>query len=197
MFGAKQPGLDNRTSVGAVARGQAPEPVRMLLDALDDYAVFAPVTPVLRGIAPDSAPRSPVGLFGGQLPEAVAMLLDGQGNESRVEFLDDALAFVDWAEEFDVAPPSRTFIAPSVPTTRQVVRFFDRYMRKDRNQLSGYDASEGALYILYMLVLALHDHSPRVFAIDNFDQALNPRAPGSPSRRASAGGCRARSRRAR
>jgi hypothetical protein len=26
-----------------------------------------------------------------------------------------------------------------------------------------------------MLVLALHDHSPRVFAIDNFDQALNPR----------------------
>jgi hypothetical protein len=46
-------------------------------------------------------------------------------------------------------------------------------MAKKRNVLSGYDASEGALYILFMLVLAAH--GPRVFAVDNFDQALNPR----------------------
>ena len=176
VLGERQPGLDNRTSVGAVVRGRAPLALRALLDALDDYAVFAPVTPVLRGIAPDSAPRSPVGLFGGQLPEAVAMLLDGQGSEAKQAFLDDALRFVDWASGFDVAEPSRAFIAPSVPTTRMVIRFFDRYMRPERNQLSGYDASEGALYILFMLVLALHDHAPRVFAVDNFDQALNPRA---------------------
>jgi predicted ATPase len=103
------------------------------------------------------------------------MLLEGQGKESRKAFLDEALALVGWASSFDVAVPSRAFIAPSVPTTRQVIRFFDRHMRQGRNQLSGYDASEGALYILYMLVLALHDHSPRIFAVDNFDQALNPR----------------------
>ena len=174
-LGEQLKGLDNRTSVGAVVRGRSPAAVQLLFDLLDDYAVFAPVTPVLRGIAPDSAPRSPVGLFGGQLPEAVAMLLDGHGKDARKSFLDEALGLVTWAESFDVAPPSRTFIAPSVPTTRQVVRFHDRYMRAGRNQLSGYDASEGALYILYMLVLALHDHAPRVFAVDNFDQALNPR----------------------
>jgi hypothetical protein len=57
--------------------------VREILDVLDDYAVFAPVTPVLRGIAPDTAPRNPVGLFGGQLPEAVAMLLEGQGKAQK------------------------------------------------------------------------------------------------------------------
>jgi energy-coupling factor transporter ATP-binding protein EcfA2 len=39
-LGAKLSGLDNRTSVGAVVRGRAPEPVRSLFDALDDYAVF-------------------------------------------------------------------------------------------------------------------------------------------------------------
>jgi predicted ATPase len=62
-----------------------------------------------------------------------------------------------------------------VPTTRYILQFTDRYMAPNRNQLSGYDASEGALYILLMMVLAAHVHSPRILAIDNFDQALNPR----------------------
>jgi predicted ATPase len=48
-------------------------------------------------------------------------------------------------------------------------------MRKERNTLSAYDASEGALYVLFLLALASHDRAPRVFAIDNFDQALHPR----------------------
>ncbi|HWU86951.1 MAG TPA: AAA family ATPase [Kofleriaceae bacterium] len=169
--------LDNRASVGAACRAnmETPSPVRAILDALDDYAVFAPVTPVLRGIAPDTAPRNPVGLFGGQLAEAVAMLLQGQGKAQKKELLDEAIALVDWAESFDVAEPSRAFLSPSVPTMRQVVRFYDRYMADKRNELSGYDASEGALYILFLLVLALHDHAPQIFAVDNFDQALNPR----------------------
>ena len=47
--------------------------------------------------------------------------------------------------------------------------------RNGRNQISGYDASEGALYVLFMLVLALHPKVPKFFAVDNFDQALNPR----------------------
>jgi len=173
----KKAALDRRASVGASCRAnmETPVQVRAILDALDDYAVFAPVTPVLRGIAPDTAPRNPVGLFGGQLAEAVAMLLEGQGKAQRQTLLDEAIALVDWAKSFDVAEPSRAFLSPSVPTMRQVVRFYDRYMANQRNELSGYDASEGALYILFLLVLALHDHAPHIFAVDNFDQALNPR----------------------
>jgi len=48
-------------------------------------------------------------------------------------------------------------------------------MRNERNTLSAYDASEGALYVLFLLALVSHDRAPRVFAIDNFDQALHPR----------------------
>ncbi|MBI2376947.1 MAG: hypothetical protein HYV07_23305 [Deltaproteobacteria bacterium] len=51
---------------------------RELLAELDDYAIFAPVTPVLRGIAQDTASRSPVGLFGGGLPEALESLSPAQ-----------------------------------------------------------------------------------------------------------------------
>jgi hypothetical protein len=60
---------------------------------------------------------------------------------------------------------------------KDVIRFADRFMEKQkkRNILGGSDASEGALYILFAAVLALHPKAPACFAIDNLDQALNPR----------------------
>lgn len=176
LFGESKKFANNQSVASLVrASGNLHRSVRDLLDALDDYAIFSPVTPVLRGIAPDTAPRNPVGLFGGQLPEAIAMILQGQGAKAKTELLDRALDFVDWAKGFDIAEPSRKVVSPSIPTTRQIVLFQDRFMRPGRNQLSAYDASEGALFVLFALVLALHPQSPRLFAIDNFDQALNPR----------------------
>jgi len=44
-------------------------------------------------------------------------------------------------------------------------------MAHSRNKLTGYDASEGALYVLCAAVLA----APKLLAMDNVDQALNPR----------------------
>ena len=166
--------LENNRSVTTLARAsQKTSPhVRAFLSDLDAFAIFAPVTPVLRGIQPDTAPRSPVGLYGGQLPEAVAVLATQKKGETAIR---QALSMIDWAKKVTAGEPKRSFVSPSVPTSRMVVEFQDRFMAKDRSTLSGYDASEGALYVLFMMVLATHSQSPRVFAVDNFDQALNPR----------------------
>lgn len=166
--------LENSRSVTTLVRAgqKTPPPVRALLDVLDDFAIFSPVTPVLRGIAPDTAPRSPVGLYGGQLAEAVGLLATQKLGKVAIEH---AKELIDWAEAITAGEPRRSYLSPSVPTSRYVVEFRDRFMAAKRNVLSGYDASEGALYILFMLVLASHAQSPRVFAVDNFDQALNPR----------------------
>lgn len=48
-------------------------------------------------------------------------------------------------------------------------------MEERSNVLTGYDASEGALYVLFVAALALCKGSPKLFAIDNVDQTLNPR----------------------
>ncbi len=48
-------------------------------------------------------------------------------------------------------------------------------MREGRGTLSAYDASEGALYVLFALVLLRHPRAPRTFAIENIDHALHPR----------------------
>jgi predicted ATPase len=48
-------------------------------------------------------------------------------------------------------------------------------MAEGRNILSAYDASEGALYVIFAAILAAHPDSPQLLAIDNFDATLNPR----------------------
>lgn len=48
-------------------------------------------------------------------------------------------------------------------------------MKGSRNTLTAYDASEGALYVLFAAVLCLSPSAPRLLAVDNLDQALNPR----------------------
>jgi predicted ATPase len=74
------------------------------------------------------------------------------------------------------SPPRNVpLLSPDVPSLRSVVRFTDYWMNEARNQLSGYDANEGALYVLFMLVLALHPRMPRFFAVENFVSSLNPR----------------------
>ncbi len=146
-----------------------------LYTALTGYKIFTPTTPVLRGIQPDIIPSEPLGLFGGRLAEAVEEILDLE-NESFGELdLDEVLDLLDWVGEFDIAAPSRELLSPHVPSLRSLVRFKDYWMNERHNLVSGYDASEGALYVLFTLVLALHPRTPGFFAIDNFCQSMNPR----------------------
>lgn len=66
-------------------------------------------------------------------------------------------------------------MSSSVPSPQKTIRFTDIHMKENRAELTAYDASEGSLYILFILTLALHPDAPHIFSIDNFDQALHPR----------------------
>jgi predicted ATPase len=65
-------------------------------------------------------------------------------------------------------------LSPSAAASDRVIQFRDQFMRDGRNYLSGYDASEGALYVLFLAVIAGHKASPRLCAVDNADHGLNP-----------------------
>ncbi|MFN8457132.1 MAG: AAA family ATPase [Anaerolineae bacterium] len=144
-------------------------------EILSDYAIFSSNTLALRGTIPDITQRQPIGLAGGKLAEAVGDLLNAQQGTFGTLTLDEVFELLDWVDEIAIVPPSRELVSASVPTLRNIIRFTDRWMGENHNQLSAYDASEGALYVLFALVLALHPQSPRLFAIDNFDQAMHPR----------------------
>ncbi|MCD6344516.1 MAG: AAA family ATPase [Anaerolineae bacterium] len=146
-----------------------------LLDYLESYAIFSLHTPMLQGMVPDSSQRDPLGLFGGRLPEAIEDILDLKEKRLGKLDLDELGELLDWVMQFDITTPSRQLLSPNVPVSQKLLRFEDVWMQEGRNQISGYDASEGVLYVLFVLVLALHPRTPRLFAIDNFDQAMHPR----------------------
>lgn len=149
-----------------------------LLNQLRNYSIYCPNTPTLRGLVQDLQAREPVGLAGGRLPEAISELRDvAKKSTEMASLLDEVLAMIDWARAFSAEPSTKVPLSPSAARSRLVIQFIDRHMTKtkSRNRLTGYDASEGALYILFCAVLALHPRAPECLALDNVDQALNPR----------------------
>ena len=147
-----------------------------LLRLLQGYVIFSPTTAVLRGVAPETQPRQPVGLSGGNLPRAILDLLKQckQDDRSR-RICRKALELFDWADRFDWTSSARLPLSPTAAASGDVIRFRDRFMRKDRNVLSGYEAPEGALYVLFLAVVSGHEASPALCAVDNADHGLNPR----------------------
>ena len=152
--------------------GSAPDsPEIHFLQRLQDYAIYTPNTPTLRGLLPDSI-RGAVGLQGGGLAEAVDVLVQSADEE---EFFEEALELLEWVGDVKLSRSASLLLSPAVPRQQNVLVFQDRFMKEGRNSLTAYDASEGALYVLFALVLARSPEMAPLFAVDNFDQALNPR----------------------
>lgn len=152
-------------------------PAAQLMQRLQEFAIYCPNTPTLRGIVPDQQSRVPVGLSGGQLAEGFAALRKHleDGDEERENILEQVLELIDWVADIETTSHSATLLSPKVPRTQLILKFSDRFMNRSRNELTAYDASEGALYVIFTAVLCLLPQAPRLLAIDNLDQALNPR----------------------
>lgn len=148
-----------------------------LMQRLQEFAIYCPNTPTLRGIVPDQQSRLPLGLSGGLLAEGFAALrqhLEGRGQDGE-EILDQVLELIDWVADIQTTSYGTNLLSPKVPRTKLLLKFSDRFMNQSRNELTAYDASEGALYVIFAAVLCLLPQAPRLLAIDNLDQALNPR----------------------
>ena len=166
---------------------QPGSPGLALLNTLRNFVIYTPTTPVLRGTATETQPQNPLGLSGGHLPDAVQELLKQRGSPAAdasvltttqrhlMQVTQEALSLIDWAQSYGSAPSSQMALSPAAASAPRVVRFRDRFMLDGRNHLSGYDASEGALYVLFLAVLAGHADTPAMFAVDNADHGLNPR----------------------
>lgn len=146
-----------------------------MLRRLQNYVIYSPTTPVLRGISPETQPREPVGLSGGGLPDAVHTILLNKKSDDRLKSIcQSSLQLISWASSYGSAYSASMPLSPAASASSRVIRFKDRYMAEGRNILSGYDASEGALYVLFLAVLAGHPNAPTMLAVDNADHGLNP-----------------------
>ena len=146
------------------------DPASQFLNTLQNYAIYSPLTPVLRDIIPEQQPRIPVGLSGGGLANALSKLFDTIRNAKRPVSRNYEVAYkdffqlIEWANDINI-----------IHRDPYELIFIDRFMEEERNNLSMVDVSEGALYVLFTMILAIHPSAPRFLAIDNADHGLNPR----------------------
>lgn len=166
----------------ALARRADAADAAELIKQLEDFAIYSPVTPVMRGIATEEIARLPVGITGGGLAQAVGRLIDRAGEKLGAFDMSDVHDLIDWASDvMAVSVPStspdnqveQAIAGANIGQSEHLV-FRDRFMRKDRQLLTAFDASEGALYVLFLLILG-SENRRRLIAIDNFDQGLHPR----------------------
>lgn len=149
---------------------------RSVVKHFENYGIFQPNTLTLRGTVADPNQMTPIGLNGGRLAEALEDIMYEKDGDAFLGslYMDDVFELIDWASDISINVPTKTRVNSNVPMTRQIIEFTDCFLR-DTAKFTGYDASEGALYVLFMLCLAMHPKAPSIFAVDSFDHALNPR----------------------
>lgn len=151
--------------------------IKSEIEKFKNYAIYQPNTQALRGTLPDPYQLNPIGLCGGKLAEAIEDILriDDEGESYLKNLpLDDVLELIDWASDFTVTMPKKSTVNAAVPTSRRTLQFKDRFLNSNVS-FTAYDASEGALYVLFLICLALHPEAPEIFAVDSFDHAMHPR----------------------
>lgn len=170
-----------------------PEEMSNELEEFSRYAIYTPQTDVLRGKERGRTSIEPVGLLGEGLPDAVSGLLK-QLHENRrksdrksstelqnrmTQLLVDTVDLVwlpGWANKVKVDRlDSHLTSRDLIDRASKMVYFVDQYMHEKRNTLSVYDSSEGTLFLLFVSILLVYYRSPKCFALDNVDNALNPK----------------------
>jgi predicted ATPase len=152
----------------------ADDPVAKFMARLQQYVIYTPNTPTLRSLLSDPQAHRPLGLSGGSLADAFKKFKkDILDNDD--EIADEIYGLIDWVSHIESAKEAGEILSPAVARSGDILKFTDRFMRKGSNKLSAHDASEGALYILFFAIICLSPQTPKFLAIDNMDQALNPR----------------------
>ncbi len=170
-----RPNTENGVAALKAVELKKDDPALELMRRLQNYVIYTPTTPVLRGVAPETQPTHPLGLSGGRLPDAVRELLRARRDNKLVkQACGEVLHLISWAKSYSSASAMDLPLPPSASSSPSVIKFTDRYMKSGRNVLSGYDASEGALLVLFLAVLAVHPKAPSFCAVDNADHGLNP-----------------------
>lgn len=146
--------------------------LRAELEQFSKFAIYAPQTAIMRGMAIDQRVVEPLGLTGSGLATALNTL--GKERPNEINKLMEIIWEPGWANMIQAGPFNPDIVPTHVKMEGAILYIRDRFMRNGRNMLSAFDASEGTLYLIFVAILLGHPYTPNVFALDNVDGTLNP-----------------------
>jgi predicted ATPase len=132
---------------------------------LTDFIIYAPENTTLRTPPPESAIQ-PLGTKGEGLFKLLQSFTAPKFHERLTE-MKSRLRLFGWFDDF---------LGPDDATTSQAkLQIRDRWLDERNPVFDQRSANEGFLYLLFYFTLLMSWRTPRFFALDNVDNALNPK----------------------
>jgi energy-coupling factor transporter ATP-binding protein EcfA2 len=131
------------------------------IESVRQYICYAPSEDVLRDLARESDVE-PIGIHG----EGLFKLLQVLEAEEQLPLVKEHLALLDWFDDISVA-------AGVNPSSRSL-QIRDVFLQGN-TPFDQRSANEGFLFVLLYACLLISKYTPKFFAVDNVDTALNPK----------------------
>jgi len=129
-----------------------------------NFLIYAPENHFLRRFEEEAAIK-PLGIKGEGLFKLISIIAEEKTDQFNE--IKQHLKLIDWFEDFEI-PGDLKF-------TERRIKIKDQYLADDLQYFDQRSANEGFLYLLFYLTLFVSDLTPHFFAIDNIDNALNPK----------------------
>jgi len=130
----------------------------------DKFLIFCPENTFLRRFEEEGQIR-PLGVRGEGLFSHLADL--ARKEPKTFQRINEELQLIDWFGDFEI-PNDLMF-------TEKRIRIRDRYLDEGIQYIDQRSSNEGFLFLLFYVTLFVSPHTPKFFAIDNIDNALNPK----------------------
>lgn len=132
--------------------------------AFTNFLIFAPENYFLRRFEEDGQIK-PLGVRGEGLYSHIVKFF--KEKPDLFKKINEHLQLLDWFDGFEI-PNDLMF-------TERRIKIKDRFLEEGLQYFDQRSANEGFLYLLFYLTLFISDETPKFFAIDNIDNAMNPK----------------------
>ena len=129
-----------------------------------NFIVYAPENYFLRRFE-EEAQIEPLGIRGEGLFKLLTVLASEKPD--HLQEIKNNLNLIDWFGDFEI-PNDLDF-------TERRIKIKDRFLNDGLEFFDQRSANEGFLFLLFYFSLFISDYTPKFFAIDNIDNALNPK----------------------
>lgn len=137
---------------------------KIRLTNIPDFLIYCPENTYLRRFEEEAQVR-PLGIRGEGLFSHLADL--ARKEPPIFQKINETLQLIDWFGDFEI-PNDLLF-------TERRIHIRDRYLEEGIQYIDQRSSNEGFLYLLFYVTLFVSPHTPKFFAIDNIDNALNPK----------------------
>jgi predicted ATPase len=134
------------------------------------FLIYNLDTQALRGINNNSKVM-PLGIYG----EGLDVLLSDFSKEEWEELM-GYNHLISWLDDIVIDKSDKLkFEGHKLGRSTSILYFRDKYMSRKNNVFAAENSNEGVLHILFYLALFISKKTPKFFAIDNIETALNPK----------------------